>query len=94
MHVDLASADEVVFLVLPNPAGGYWIYRCTGFFARFFWLRGFSPFLADHDPMRTPPPKFVSFFKLLGPLTMWNAVAAPILYFVLRITGIGTVDDQ
>ena len=91
MIVNLPDAGEMVFGSLSNLVLGFWIYRYPIFFARLFWLRGFSPFRSEDDPMRLPPKKVVSFFRILGLITMWAGLFWWLPYLVLRWTGIGIV---
>ena len=91
MIVNLPDAGEMVFGSLCNLVLGFLVYRYPTFFARLFWLRGFSPFRSEDDPMRLPPRKVVSFVRILGLITMWAGLFWWIPYLALRWTGIGTV---
>jgi hypothetical protein len=89
--VKLPDAGEMVFGSLWNLVLGFWIYRCPNFFAKLLWLKGFSPFRTDDDPMRLPPKKLVSFLKILGVIAMLAGLFWWLPYLVLRWTGIGIV---
>jgi hypothetical protein len=90
MHVRLGDPAGLVIGSLANLVFGFWAYLRPGHFARLIWLRGFSPFRTKDDPMRSPPRWLLSFIKIMGLLEIWCAVIAPVVYWVLWATGVGS----
>jgi hypothetical protein len=68
---------------------GSWVYLCPKFFANWFWIKRYFPSASQND--RIAPAKFVSFFRILGLLNIWVFAVSWIMYWVVRIAGLGVV---